>query len=65
MAKPTCPKCGNHKLEVTDHEPANLIRRIQFVQCASCGVVVGVLDPWCHDDILSGIAKKLDVVIKR
>lgn len=65
MAKSICQKCGNHKFEAVDYEPANLLRKIQFIQCASCGVVISALDPWCHFDTLSGIAEKLNVSIKR
>lgn len=65
MAKSICPKCGNHKFEAIDYEPVNLLRRIQLIQCASCGVVISALDPWCHSDTLSDIAKKLGINVKR
>jgi hypothetical protein len=44
MATPTCLKCGGTQFE---HKEVSLKRfrpKLTFVQCSSCGGVVGVLD---------------------
>ncbi len=44
MAVSTCPKCDSHRFETTVTEPHNSNFKLIFVQCSSCGAVVGVLD---------------------
>lgn len=44
MATSSCPKCGNHTFEVKQNTPQQSRYVLLFVQCASCGTVVGVLD---------------------
>jgi len=44
MALSTCPKCDNHLFEVEVGEPSDSRYKLLFVQCSSCGAVVGVLD---------------------
>lgn len=43
MAHSTCPKCTSASFEVKEAEPRNSSYKLIFVQCSSCGAVVGVL----------------------
>ncbi len=44
MAQSTCPKCDNTRFEVKHAEPKNSNFVLAFIQCTSCGAVVGVMD---------------------
>ena len=44
MASSTCPKCGNHSFELVEHEPTRSAWKYNYLQCASCGAVVGLTD---------------------
>jgi predicted nucleic-acid-binding Zn-ribbon protein len=44
MAISTCPKCSNHSFEVQEFTPTRSNYKFLFVQCSSCGVVIGVMD---------------------
>ena len=59
MASSTCIKCGNHIFELVEREPINAAFRLNFVQCSSCGGVVGVLDHFNIAQLISEFAKKL------
>jgi hypothetical protein len=43
MATSTCPKCNSTQFEMKEHSPRNAKFNLEFVQCASCGAVVGVM----------------------
>jgi len=45
MAVSVCAKCGGFDFEAVERQPAGLERTLLFVQCAFCGVVVGVVEP--------------------
>ena len=72
MAAPTCIKCGGHTFELAFFTPVGESYKLKTVQCSSCGVPVGVLDPSAEvriealqnqikaiDDRLTQIAKAL------
>jgi hypothetical protein len=40
----TCPKCDSHYFEVKENEPRDSNFKLLFVQCGSCGAVIGVMD---------------------
>ena len=70
MASSSCPKCGNHTFEMQVVEPHGSNYKLNFVQCASCGAVVGVLDYFNvgarlakQDEALKKIAQKIGVFI--
>lgn len=42
MALSSCPKCSAHRFEMKEVEPAGGTYKQIFIQCASCGTVVGV-----------------------
>lgn len=41
MATSSCPKCGNTSFEAKLNSPTNSNFKVQFIQCDSCGCVVG------------------------
>lgn len=55
MAQSTCIKCGGTQFEAVPCEPKNSGVKIRFIQCASCGGVIGTMD-W-HP--LAFVAEKL------
>jgi len=63
MAASTCPKCGNSFFETVEKEPRNSNFKLLFVQCSSCGAVVGVMDFWNIGQLIHVLAKKLGVNI--
>ena len=44
MAQSTCPKCESHRFELKLNEPSGSAYKFYFIQCASCGAVVGTTD---------------------
>ena len=44
MARSTCPKCENTTFEMVENSPRNSQFKVMFIQCASCGAVIGVAD---------------------
>ena len=44
MAASSCMKCGTHSFEMVECEPRKSNYKLNFVQCTSCGGVVGVMD---------------------
>lgn len=63
MALSTCVKCGQHAFEVKEAEPSGSNFNLFFVQCSSCGVVVGVTDYYNIGATLELLAQKLGVRI--
>lgn len=70
MAISTCAKCGNHTFEIQENSPARSAFRLQFVQCMSCGAVIGVLDYFNigariekQDAALKKIAHALNIIV--
>ena len=45
MAISTCSKCGGHSFELALFTPVGESRKLTLVQCSSCGVAIGALDP--------------------
>ncbi len=63
MAQSACPKCSRHVFELKEVTPAGSQFKLTFVQCSSCGTVVGVIDFYNIPKLLDKIAKKLGVNI--
>lgn len=59
MALPTCIKCGGHSFETQVHSPIRSRYKVIFIQCASCGGVVGTMDYYNIPDSLEKIANKI------
>jgi len=61
MALSTCVKCDGHNFEIKEVSPNNGSFKYYFVQCSSCGGVVGVVEYYNTGAILHKLAKKLGV----
>ena len=59
MASSTCVKCDGRSFEVKLAEPHGGNFKYYFVQCSSCGGVVGVTDYYNIPMILLKLGKKL------
>lgn len=62
MATSKCGSCGSPSFEVKEHTPNHSTFRLLFVQCAKCGVVVGVNEFFNIGAMLDKIARKIGVV---
>jgi len=60
MAYSKCPKCDKTSFEVKENSPVHSNYKILFVQCSSCGTVVGTMDFYNIGARLSEIEKKID-----
>lgn len=65
MATSSCPKCSRHVFELKENTPNGSEFKLTFVQCSSCGAVVGVIDFYNIPMLLDKIGKKLGVNIFR
>lgn len=63
MAVSTCPnsQCKGHGFEIVEHEPMGGKFKVHFIQCASCGTVVGVQEYYNIGKLIEIFAKKLNV----
>ncbi len=61
MAMSTCVKCGGTRFELVEHSPAMSKFKVNFIQCASCGGVVGVTDYWNTGEQLNKVLRKLGI----
>ena len=60
MATSTCPKCSGITFEMKEAERIKgNAYRMMFIQCASCGAVVGTADFFNAPKLLEKIAAKL------
>jgi hypothetical protein len=66
MASSKCPSCKHSGFSLVMQTPTGSGYPVQFIQCSSCGTVVGVLDfkpAWPTLDILDAAAKELKSMI--
>lgn len=61
MAMSTCVKCGGQFFEVRENSPFNSNFKLFFVQCTTCGGVVGVTDYYNTGAQLEQIKKHLGI----
>ena len=61
MAISTCVKCDGHSFQVVEKDLTGAQYKLMFVQCSSCGGVVGVTEYFNTGALLSKLAKKLGV----
>jgi hypothetical protein len=62
MAVSTCAKCGGNDFEIVTSETVrNAVFKVRFVQCAFCGVVVGVQEYDDNNFLIETLAHKLGV----
>ncbi len=62
MATPKCVKCGNTQFETKESTPKNSPFIVTFVQCASCGGVIGVMDFYNIGQELQDIKKAIEKI---
>lgn len=62
MALSLCPKCENHSFEMVEVEPGNWRFKIMFVQCTSCGTVVGTMDYFNLSTLIHELKEKVENV---
>lgn len=61
MARSTCMKCGHTKFELVQNTPKDSNFKLYFVQCASCGGVVGVQEWDNIGALIHRLAKALKI----
>lgn len=61
MARSTCPKgnCGGTSFEVEEQSPHGSNFKFYFVQCQTCGAVVGVMDYFNISYLIKKLAKSI------
>lgn len=59
MASSMCPRCESHRFELKENTPTGSGYRMYFIQCASCGAVVGVTPYHNTSALLGKLASKL------
>jgi len=60
MSKPLCPKCGNNTFTATNEPVENLNIPVVFIQCKSCGSIVGTSESHLID-MVKDLAHKLKI----
>lgn len=65
MALSTCIKCGNSSFENKEVTPRNSEFILSFIQCTSCGGVIGVVDFYNVGELIHQLAEKLNVSLSR
>ena len=61
MVMSTCTKCGGNSFEIVESEPSGTNFKYSYVQCSSCGGVIGVMDYYNIGEMLDKIHKKLGI----
>ena len=62
MSISSCPKCAGHYFELVIQSPSKSNFKLSFIQCSSCGVVVGVMDYNNIGARLDQLEKKIDSI---
>lgn len=62
MAYSKCPKCDHTHFEVKENSPTHSNFKLLFVQCSSCGTVVGTMDYYNIGTRLTELEKKIDEI---
>lgn len=63
MAASKCPKCESTRFELKTGEPTGSRFKVNYIQCASCGTVVGVTDYYNTSSLLEKIGNKIGIDI--
>lgn len=56
-----CPKCGNTAFELVETPVKNAKYKYYFIQCSSCGCVVGTKEYFNVGALLQKLAEKLNI----
>jgi len=59
MATSKCAKCDSTRFEMKENTPSGTRLKMQFIQCASCGAVVGTTDYYNVPLMLKELAEKM------
>lgn len=65
MATSTCIKCGRSSFEMVENSPHGSNFKYMFVQCTSCGSVIGFTDYHNTGSQLEDLTKKLEDLTKK
>lgn len=65
MAVSTCPKCSKSSFELKEHAPSGTKYKFSFIQCSSCGAVVGVTEYMNTYRTLETISNQLQQIIDK
>ena len=60
MAQSKCIKCNGITFEMVENTPLNSNFKLMFVQCQTCGTVVGVLPYENAAELVRKLTKKID-----
>lgn len=64
MAKSICPKCEHDQFELVEADNIKDSKfKIMFIQCQSCGAVVGNTDFYNVPSLLEKMSNKLGIVL--
>ncbi len=61
MAQSKCLGCGGTRFEAVVNEPSGSNYKLVFIQCSSCGGVVGITSFTNTNVLIEQLAKKLNV----
>lgn len=61
MAISTCVKCDGHSFQVVEKDLIGAQYKLMFVQCSSCGGVVGVTEYYNTGALIHKLAKALKI----
>lgn len=68
MPAPSCPKCEKHDFELSESvmlTGGGYNTKVWFVQCSSCGTVVGVIDYFNVTHRIRELEAKVDKILDR
>ena len=65
MATSSCPKCGEHSFEQVEATLERAQFAVRFIQCATCGTVIGVTDSVDVVSKMNRIEDLLKKVVKK
>lgn len=65
MATSKCPCCGRTQFEMKEAEIKYSRFKLMFIQCASCGAVVGTMDFYNIGNAIHKLASGLHIDIER
>lgn len=65
MATSKCNKCDKTSFEVVEKVPTRSTFKLLFVQCSSCGNVVGVMDYFNIGSMISKLEKRIEKIERK
>jgi transcription elongation factor Elf1 len=65
MAHPSCPRCYCGAFELTEAKVKGAKYKLYFVQCGTCGAVVGTEPYLSVVSLVERLEKKVDLVLEQ